>query len=313
VILRTLHTSARNGSARHTAARTQAPAVPADQARVVRRSARPVRSAHAARREHPVRRPLRAVAIGTLVAAAIATPIASQAAFAGEVSATVQLAAARAGMVRAAHPGVVGTSIPEQAAADALATAQQTVQQVQGKADTTALTQAIDGLQSNTSTNVDTVEKLTDVANSAIAIAQAAAAGHDAGTAVANAAAAQAAAEAAAAAQAAAVAQANANTPAGAQATAQSMMSSQYGWGADQFQCLVSLWTKESGWNYQAENGGSGAYGIPQALPGSKMAANGSDWATNASTQVAWGLAYIASAYGSPCAAWSHSEADNWY
>lgn len=110
----------------------------------------------------------------------------------------------------------------------------------------------------------------------------------------------------------AAAALAAANTPEGAKATARQLMSSTYGWGGDQFSCLDSLWNKESGWNYQAYNP-SGATGIPQALPGSKMASAGSDWQTNAATQVAWGLGYISSVYGTPCSAWGHSQAVNWY
>jgi hypothetical protein len=90
-------------------------------------------------------------------------------------------------------------------------------------------------------------------------------------------------------------------------------MSSRYGWGGDQFSCLDSLWTKESGWNYQAYNADGGATGIPQALPGSKMASAGADWQTSAATQIAWGLEYISAAYGTPCSAWSHSQAMNWY
>jgi len=125
----------------------------------------------------------------------------------------------------------------------------------------------------------------------------------------AKAAAEQAAAEAAAAAE----ALAQANTVDGAKATARSMASSQYGWGDDQFSCLNSLWTKESGWNYQAYNSSGGATGIPQALPGSKMASAGSDWQTNAATQISWGLGYISSVYGTPCSAWGHSQATNWY
>nr|WP_201469303.1 phospholipase [Microbacterium hydrocarbonoxydans] len=125
----------------------------------------------------------------------------------------------------------------------------------------------------------------------------------------AKAAAEQAAAEAAAAAE----ALAQANTVDGAKSTARSMASSQYGWGDDQFSCLNSLWTKESGWNYQAYNSSGGATGIPQALPGSKMASAGNDWQTNAATQIAWGLGYISSVYGTPCSAWSHSQATNWY
>ena len=85
------------------------------------------------------------------------------------------------------------------------------------------------------------------------------------------------------------------------------------GWGADQFGCLVSLWDRESGWNVYAQNPSSGAYGIPQALPGSKMGSAGGDWQTNAATQIAWGLGYIADRYGSPCGAWSHSESAGWY
>lgn len=85
------------------------------------------------------------------------------------------------------------------------------------------------------------------------------------------------------------------------------------GWGEDQFNCLVSLWNKESGWRVNAMNSSSGAYGIPQALPGSKMGSAGADWATNAGTQIEWGLGYITDRYGSPCGAWGKSQADGWY
>jgi hypothetical protein len=84
------------------------------------------------------------------------------------------------------------------------------------------------------------------------------------------------------------------------------------GWG-DQFTCLNLLWNRESGWNYQAYNPSSGAFGIPQALPGYKMAAAGADWRTNPATQIRWGLDYIASTYGTPCGAWGHSQATGWY
>lgn len=104
-----------------------------------------------------------------------------------------------------------------------------------------------------------------------------------------------------------------ANTVEGAKNTASEMMATTYGWGADQFSCLDALWTKESGWNYQASNPSSGAYGIPQSLPGSKMATVAADWSTNATTQITWGLDYISRAYGTPCAAWGHSQAVNWY
>jgi len=92
---------------------------------------------------------------------------------------------------------------------------------------------------------------------------------------------------------------------------AMSMLAS-YGWSSSQFSCLDQLWERESGWNPTAANA-SGAYGIPQALPGSKMASAGADWATNPATQIKWGLGYIKSLYGSPCGAWSHSEATGWY
>ena len=96
-----------------------------------------------------------------------------------------------------------------------------------------------------------------------------------------------------------------------AQQIAANMVSAR-GWGNDQFNCLVSLWNKESGWRTDAQNP-SGAYGIPQALPGSKMASAGSDWQTNAATQITWGLNYISGVYGTPCSAWAHSQATNWY
>jgi hypothetical protein len=86
-----------------------------------------------------------------------------------------------------------------------------------------------------------------------------------------------------------------------------------YGWGDDQFGCLVDLWNKESGWNVYATNPSSGAYGIPQALPGDKMATAGADWQTSAATQIKWGLGYISGRYGTPCGAWSHSVSVGWY
>jgi hypothetical protein len=86
-----------------------------------------------------------------------------------------------------------------------------------------------------------------------------------------------------------------------------------YGWSSGQFSCLDSLWTRESDWNVHAENSVSGAYGIPQALPASKMASAGPDWQNDAATQIKWGLGYIQATYGSPCAAWAHEEADGWY
>ncbi|MGI9824067.1 lytic transglycosylase domain-containing protein [Agromyces sp. Marseille-Q5079] len=85
------------------------------------------------------------------------------------------------------------------------------------------------------------------------------------------------------------------------------------GWPTTEFDCLVALWNKESGWRVNAYNAGSGAYGIPQALPGSKMASAGADWETNAGTQIEWGLGYVQGRYGTPCGAWAHSESSGWY
>ena len=82
---------------------------------------------------------------------------------------------------------------------------------------------------------------------------------------------------------------------------------------ADQFQCFSNIVNVESSWNYRASNPSSGAYGLVQALPGSKMASAGADWMTNPATQITWGLGYITGRYGSPCGAWAHSQAMNWY
>ncbi|GAB48613.1 hypothetical protein [Mobilicoccus pelagius] len=95
-------------------------------------------------------------------------------------------------------------------------------------------------------------------------------------------------------------------------AVARSLASAR-GWGGRQFACLDALWTKESDWTATADNPTSSAYGIPQALPGRKMASHGADWRTNPATQIRWGLDYIDDVYGSPCRAWSHSRAHNWY
>ena len=97
-----------------------------------------------------------------------------------------------------------------------------------------------------------------------------------------------------------------------AQSIARAMVA-QRGWGAGQFSCLVTLWNHESGWRVTAENPSSGAYGIPQALPGSKMASAGSDWRTSAATQIRWGLTYISSRYGTPCSALGAWQAKGWY
>lgn len=80
-----------------------------------------------------------------------------------------------------------------------------------------------------------------------------------------------------------------------------------------QFECLTLLWNAESGWNHRAHNRSSGAYGIPQSLPGNKMASAGSDWRTNPQTQINWGLNYIAQRYGDSCSAWQHFKRKRWY
>ncbi|MEV7278297.1 transglycosylase SLT domain-containing protein [Streptomyces sp. NPDC093111] len=82
---------------------------------------------------------------------------------------------------------------------------------------------------------------------------------------------------------------------------------------ADQFQCFSNIVDHESGWNYRAVNAGSGAYGLVQALPGSKMSTAGADWQTNPATQIKWGLSYMDGRYGSPCGAWSFWQANRWY
>ena len=99
----------------------------------------------------------------------------------------------------------------------------------------------------------------------------------------------------------------------GAKKVAKSIMLSEYAWGADQFNCLNRLWTKESHWNYRAHNKRSGAHGIPQALPAIRMEVISSDWRTNPVTQIRWGLRYIEARYDSPCAAWAKFKRSNYY
>jgi hypothetical protein len=87
----------------------------------------------------------------------------------------------------------------------------------------------------------------------------------------------------------------------------------QYGMSSSEFDCLDNIWSQESGWNVHADNPSSSAYGIPQALPGSKMASAGPNWEDNAETQIRWGLGYIKGRYGSACAAWSYKQGAGWY
>jgi len=108
--------------------------------------------------------------------------------------------------------------------------------------------------------------------------------------------------------------QASGGAPRAAQEIARSKMAS-YGWDPAEFTCLVALWNAESGWSWSASNPSSGAYGIPQALPGWKMASAGSDWLTNPATQITWGMNYIRSVYGAPCKAYDRflSRSPHWY
>lgn len=91
------------------------------------------------------------------------------------------------------------------------------------------------------------------------------------------------------------------------------VMLGDFGWSSDQFSCLDQLWVSESNWNPYAENSSSSAYGIPQALPGSKMSSAGADWRSNPVTQIRWGLEYIRSSYGTPCGAWYFKLGHSWY
>ena len=94
---------------------------------------------------------------------------------------------------------------------------------------------------------------------------------------------------------------------------AHNLVINEYGWTEEDFTCLVNLWNRESGWNPNAHNSSSGAHGIPQSLPASKMASEGDDYYTNGETQIRWGLKYIAGRYGSPSNAWAHFQNKNWY
>ncbi|MGW1187133.1 aggregation-promoting factor C-terminal-like domain-containing protein [Streptomyces sp. NPDC002559] len=96
--------------------------------------------------------------------------------------------------------------------------------------------------------------------------------------------------------------------PTGAQATARALIGD-----AAQFQCFSNIVQHESGWNHTATNASSGAYGLVQALPGSKMASAGSDWRTNPTTQIKWGVDYMKSRYGNPCGAWAFWQSNGWY
>jgi hypothetical protein len=104
-----------------------------------------------------------------------------------------------------------------------------------------------------------------------------------------------------------------ARVPDGARAVAKEIAQSKHGWGSFQFACLNKLWTKESNWRYKARNKSSGAHGIPQALPATKMESIGTDWRTNPVTQIKWGLRYIEVRYETPCKAYKKFQRSNWY
>ena len=104
-----------------------------------------------------------------------------------------------------------------------------------------------------------------------------------------------------------------ARTTVGAKVVTRTIMADEYNWGSYQFGCLNSLWTKESHWNYKAHNSRSGAHGIAQALPASKMDVISTDWRTNPLTQIRWGLRYIEDRYKTPCGAWKKFKRSRYY
>jgi hypothetical protein len=104
-----------------------------------------------------------------------------------------------------------------------------------------------------------------------------------------------------------------AREPRGAKLVAKALIAEKYQWGEGQYACLNKLWTKESHWNYKARNKVSGAHGIPQALPATKMEIVGTDWRTNPVTQISWGLKYINERYDTPCKAWGKFKRSRWY
>jgi hypothetical protein len=104
-----------------------------------------------------------------------------------------------------------------------------------------------------------------------------------------------------------------ARTPLGAKKVAKSILFDEYGFEEKEYKCLNQLWTQESNWNYKSRNKKSGAHGIPQALPASKMNVVSTDWRTNPVTQIRWGLRYISIRYETPCKAWAKHKRSNWY
>ncbi|MBM7830820.1 type II secretory pathway pseudopilin PulG [Agromyces cerinus] len=247
-----------------------------------------------------------------------AAQAADQVAATAQLSAATDLDASQLGT----HEGIL-TARAAQDAADALHSAETVIAAAHGKSDISDLEASVAALQSYELLAPERVFELADAARAHAVTVQAAVVEFDR-VAAEQAAAAKAAAEQAAAERAAAErdaatpptsggpAPAAPANPSEAQVIARDMMAARHGWGADQFGCLVELWNRESGWNVTAGSP-DGAYGIPQALPGSKMASAGADWLTSAATQISWGLGYVAGRYGTPCGAWAHFEANNWY
>lgn len=277
------------------------------------------------------------LAVGAVIATGgmIGTGFAVQSAFAAENERIAATSAIRTGAERDAAQlatyGSVLVARSTQSAQKAISDASGTVQAATGKADATQLNASLAMVSNYKLLAPERVFELAKTIQAQIPPVQAAVAEADRVAAEQAAAeqAAQAAAQAAAA-DAAAKAKASSSSssssgggggsrpsaptdPSGAQAIARDMMASQYGWGDDQFGCLVALWNRESHWNANAYNPSSGAGGIPQALPASKMASAGADWQTNPATQIAWGLGYISGRWGTPCGAWDHSESAGWY
>lgn len=262
------------------------------------------------RRERRLGRSRRRMLIGAAALAAVGaiagTGFTVQASIATQesIAATEQLSAA--GSLRSEQLGVYSTIAEARAkktAADTLTVAHDALAAADGKIDAAGLQASVASLGDYETLPIDAVSELTAQTRDEVAKAKAAVDAFDR----------QKAEEAAAAEAARLEALAQVNTPDGARAYAADLAASKFGWGGDQFSCLNNLWQKESGWNYQAVNASSGAWGIPQSLPGDKMATAGADWQENAATQIAWGLDYIQRAYGTPCSAWSHSQAVNWY
>jgi hypothetical protein len=268
------------------------------------------------------RGPILAAGAVTAIGAMVGTGFAVQSSFAAQSDSVAETAALNAALnpdieQLGSHAGILEARAVKQAV-DTLNSANDTITVAQGKTDATQLASSVAALDDFRLLAPERVFQLVDTTEVHLATVQAGVAESDrvAAEQAAAAAAAKAAADAAAAAEAEASEPSTRPTgpanPSGAQAIARDMLA-QRGWGDDQFGCLVELWNHESGWNVYASNPSSGAYGIPQALPGSKMSTAGADWQTSAATQITWGLGYISDRYGTPCGAWDTFNSQGWY